>query len=170
MNEPTPRTPVPPLLGWLGLLIGWLIPGGGFILCGRRTRGLTHFFLVAVTFGIGISLHSAVAWPSWSIHDEEFNLINNFTFIVQLGSGLPALISFAAGHWPAMFRGLGRLGGIPQHPYYELGSYYLIVAGALNYFAIGNFYDRLVKPHLRFLAQEQALEESEDAEEGKSKT
>ena len=46
------------------------------------------------------------------------------------------------------------LGGSAQFPYAELGGYFLIVAGALNYFAIGNYYDRIVNPHPRFVAQD----------------
>lgn len=134
----------------MGLILGWLIPGAGFMLYGRWGRGLIHFVMISLTFAFGLALHSSVAWPTWSIHSEEFNLINNFTFIVQLGSGALALGSFMASISVGGATGpLGWLAGIPQHPYYELGSYFLIVAGALNYFAIGNFYDRFMNPHPR---------------------
>jgi len=146
----------------MALVIGWLIPGASFMLCGRWTRGILHFVTIMVTFALGLALHSGVAWPSWSPKSEEFNLINNFTFIVQMGSGLPALGSLmaslsraasASSAWPLW------LAGEQKHPYYELGSYFLIVAGALNYFVVGNFYDRVIKIQSRFRPQELGEEE-----------
>ncbi|GEM_PF-2360427 len=155
MRSSTPAIAAQGPLGWLGLFIGWMIPGAGFLIWGRWVRGLTCFFLIHLTFGLGLVLHSGVAWPSWSFRSEEFNLINNFTFIVQMGTGLPALASFLASQWvQEPGAGLAWLAGAPKHPHYELGSYFLIVAGALNYFVVGNFYDRLVRPRPPFTAQE----------------
>src|SRR6185295_6142612 len=160
MNESTSSSPaaVPPVaphIAWIGILVGWMIPGAGFMICGRWRRGLAQFVIVMLTFTLGIALHSGVAWPEWSPRREEFNLINNFTFIVQMGSGFPALASLMAslphgaenGSW-------AWLAGIQKHPYYELGSYFLIVAGAVNFFALGNLYDRVIQPHPRFQEQE----------------
>lgn len=146
VTAPPPALPAP---GWLLLLLNWLVPGAGFWLCGRRTRGAGQFVLVIITFILGLTLHSGVAWPSWLPSAADFNLINNFTFVVQLGAGLPALLSLLAQRLPWSF-----LAGLPQHPYYELGGYYLIVAGAINYFAVCNLYDRLIHTQPRYLAQE----------------
>lgn len=122
---------------------------------GRWARGLAHFVTIGLTFAFGLALHSSVVWPSWSIRSEDFNLINNFTFLVQMGGGIWAVASFAAStlvHEPQGF--IGVLAGVEHHPHFELGSYFMIVAGALNYLALGNFYDRIVHPHPRFAAQE----------------
>lgn len=161
MNESAPISALQGSRAWVAAALGWLIPGGGFMFCGRWARGLAHFAMIVATFAIGLSLHSAVVWPPWSIRSEEFNLINNFTFMVQMGSGLPALASFLAalggyGEVPAGGSPhlLSWLAGSQKHPFYELGSYFLIVAGALNYFAMGNFYDRFVRVQPRFLPQE----------------
>mgnify|MGYP001571637387 CR=1 FL=1 len=134
--------------GWLTLL-NYLLPGAGFCLAGRRARGLLQAGMVLVTMALGFSLHGGVAWPSWSPQAQDFNLINNFTFIVQMGGGLPALASLAAN-----LGGWSLLAGVPQDAYYELGGYYLVVAGAVNYFAALNFHDRLVKQDSRFREQE----------------
>jgi hypothetical protein len=147
--SPPPPTPaMPPASGWL-VLLNYLLPGAGFCAVGRRGRGLLQGTMVLVTVALGWSLHGGVAWPSWSPQAMDFNLINNLTFLVQLGGGLPNLASLVAHQlgWPL-------LGGVPKDPYYELGSYYLVVAGAVNYFATLNFYDRLVKRDPRFLEQE----------------
>jgi hypothetical protein len=127
------------------VLIDWAIPGLGFALVGRWTRGLAQFLIVWVTFAIGLALHGGVVWPSWSIHAAGFNLINNITFVIQMGAGLPALASLAGG-----WLGLSWLGGVPQDPFFELGGYYMVVAGALNYFAVCNLYDRVVHPRPRY--------------------
>lgn len=148
-STPAPRT-TPTLSGSrlaVTLIAGWLIPGAGFLLVGKWARGLMHLLIIGTTFAIGLSLHGAVLWPTWSFRSEDFNLINNFTFITQLGSGLPAVASFVASRLTGSEAGpLSWLGGIQSHTHFELGSYYLIVAGALNYFAMGNLYDRLTHP------------------------
>lgn len=139
------------------LVLSWLIPGGGFIMLGQWARGLTYLAIVVVTFSLGLALHGGLVWPSWSIQSEEFNLINNFTFLTQLGGGLPALLSFFSTH-PAL-QGLPPwrfMAAEMNHPNYELGSYYLIVAGAMNYFAVGNFYDRHVNRHPRFMTLDES--------------
>src|SRR5262245_11054833 len=104
-------------------LLDFLVPGSGYLIVGRVARGLLQAGMVFGTMAIGFALHGGVAWPSWSPQSIDFNLINNFTFIVQMGGGLPAITSLFAGlkHWQ-------MLGGIPQHAYYELGGYYLVVA------------------------------------------
>jgi len=120
------------------------------MLYGKWARGATHLVVIGVTFGLGLALHSSVAWPVWSIRSPSFNLINNFTFITQMGGGLPAIASFIASSDPGIVADslLGRFVGQPSHFNYELGSYFLIIAGALNYFAVGNFYDRFIHPRM----------------------
>lgn len=133
---------------WTALVLSWLIPGSGFIMYGRWGRGLAHFVTIGATFGLGLALHSSVDWPIWSIRSPGFNLINNFTFITQMGGGLPAVASFVVANGAGASANplLEWLAGEPKHYSYELGSYFLIIAGALNYFAMGNFYDRFLHP------------------------
>jgi hypothetical protein len=154
MKEPERPPTYPKALLWAGFVVSWIIPGGGFMVFGRWARGLANFTLITLTFVLGLALHGSVTWPSWSTRDENFNLINNLTLIVQLGSGLPAFFSLMATQAGDSVKGVvSWLAGQQNHPCYELGSYYLIVAGALNYFAIGNFYDRLINTRKRFLAE-----------------
>lgn len=153
---PTKSAAAPPgepgAFAWAALLLSWLVPGLGFILTGRPWRGFAQLILVSATFYLGIALHAGVDWPTWNFRSEDFNLIDNIGLIAQLGAGLPAALSLAAStkgiaplHWMAAAR---------ENPYFELGSYFLIVAGALNYFAVGNFYDRMIRLHPRFAEQE----------------
>lgn len=153
-SSATSQTSPRPRVGLGIALLNWFLPGAGFIIVGRRARGLTQLAIVLVTFAIGLILRGGVVWPSWTL-DSGFNLVNIITFIIQMGAGLPALISLG---FNLAGDSVGRLGpiigGIPSGTYFELGSYYLLVAGALNYFAACNFYDRLVNPTPRYKPQE----------------
>jgi hypothetical protein len=148
--NPNPSGPISKRRATGLLIAAGLVPGAGFWLVGRNARAAAHLLIVGVTFALGLALHGGVHWPSWSPSAEDFNLIKNFTVLIQLGAGLPALVSLVAN-----CREWTLLGGIEHHPYYELGGYYLIVAGAINYFAICNVYDRLIHPQPRLLAQEE---------------
>lgn len=157
MPEPVTRLSTVQLA--MVLVVGWFIPGAGFMMCGRWGRGLMHLGIVGLTFALGMAMHGSVLWPTWSFRSEDFNLINNFTFLTQLGSGLPAVASFLASRMTGAQAGpMSWLGGIQSHTNFELGSYYLIVAGALNYFAVGNLYDRLVRSPLDPAGPEKAWE------------
>jgi hypothetical protein len=154
------------LPGALLLGLNWLLPGLGFVLCRRHARGLTQFLIVIVTFALGLAWHGGVDWPSWLPSAPDFNLINNFTFLIQLGMGLPAILSLLANLSTGLATTLhlGFLAGTPTHPYYELGVFYMIVAGAINYFATCNLYDRIIHPNPRF-AEQEGLTEKESSEQ-----
>lgn len=134
-----------PMAVLVTLFSGWMIPGLGFALHERYVRGILPFVLLNLTFWIGVSMHGGVVWPVWTWADPGFNLVNNLTFIIQLGNGLPALLSLIAnqsgGGGP-----LGFLVARPSHHLYDLSSFYLMVSGAMNYFVVCNTYDRLFCP------------------------
>jgi hypothetical protein len=122
------------------LIIAWLIPGLGHILHRDKRRGLVLFAVIHVTFLLGIVLHGAVLAPPYSPNDLGFNLVNFLTFLVQLGSGLAALLSLGVSQMAPSWAETVR-----AHTLYDLGSIYLLVAGASNSFTVGWLYDR----HLR---------------------
>ncbi len=124
------------------VLVAWLIPGGGFLLHGRFWRGITVLGSLLLTFLLGCVLHAGVYWPVWSIHNEGFNIINNITFVIQMGSGLPALLSLLASAHPQIFF-LRWAAADTSHALYDLGSFYLLACGAMNYFVVCNTFDRL---------------------------
>lgn len=101
-------------------------------------RGVVLFLLINITFMIGVLLHGAVVWPIWNRHAEGFNIVNNFTFVIQLGSGLLGLLSMV-GH---LLRPNGVLTGQEWNAYFDLASFYLLVSGGMNYFVICHFYDQ----------------------------
>ncbi|OPZ01249.1 MAG: hypothetical protein BWZ10_03487 [candidate division BRC1 bacterium ADurb.BinA364] len=130
---------------WLAaptLALAWLIPGAGFAAHKRLARGAALFAAIHLTFALGVAMHGGLDWPAWSIHNPGFNIVNNLTFIIQMGAGLPALISLAADLGWA--RGaLDFMAGQPSNPLFDLSGFYLLVAGAMNYFVVCNTYDRL---------------------------
>ena len=123
---------------WGQVILSWLIPGSGFVLRKHYARGVVLFLLINVTFMIGVLLHGAVVWPIWNRHIEGFNIVNNLTFMVQLGNGLLSLLSLV-GHSLTPNR---VLTGQEWHAYFDLASFYLLVSGGMNYFVVCYFYDR----------------------------
>jgi hypothetical protein len=122
----------------LDTLKAWLVPGLGHLPLDPlyRRRGLWYGGLIHLTFLIGICMHGGVVWPNWNPQDPTFNVVNNLTFVVQMFAGWPALISLGS-----LFAGFAPLKAVEPHAWFELGSFYCLVAGALNYFVICNAAD-----------------------------
>ena len=139
------------------VVLSWLIPGSGFVLRKHYVRGIVLFLVINATFMLGVLLHGAVVWPIWHPRVEGFNVVNNFTFIVQLGNGLLSLLSLA-GHSLTPNR---VLTGQEWHAYFDLASFYLLVSGGMNYFVVCHFYDR-------FSGRAEAKSRSRPTREGKS--
>ncbi|HUT23339.1 MAG TPA: DUF6677 family protein [Sumerlaeia bacterium] len=147
--QPSPRPrPVSP---FLLVALGWLIPGSGFLLLGRkgRARGLIALLAIHLTFIVGVSLKGGVVWPVWAVREAGFNLINILTFLVEMGAGWLAALSLAAhaGAW-------AHFAPAPANAYFELGSLYCLTAGALNYFVIRQSQERNEKKAFEILAKQ----------------
>ena len=89
--------PANPLWVALTLIVAWVVPGGGFLINGRVVRGLILLGIIGQTFYFGAILDGGLVWPVWGLREPGFNIVNNLSFIIQLGAGLPALLSLAAG-------------------------------------------------------------------------
>jgi hypothetical protein len=112
----------------------------GHILQRDFRRGAILFVLTQATFGLGLLLHGAVLWPVYSPSDWGFNAMNILTFVVQLGNGLAALLCLAvSATFPAWAE------ATRAHTLFELGSVYLLMAGAVNSFTVGALYDRYLR-------------------------
>lgn len=75
--------------------------------------------------------------------------MNNLTFLAQMGAGWLWLYSLLANgfHWS-----FGA--AVEYHPFFELGSFYCLVSGALNYFAMTQTLDRARKKAFERLARQ----------------
>jgi hypothetical protein len=132
------------------LIVGWLVPGSCYFFKRDWKRGLVLFALLNVTFLIGLMLHGGVLWPVWAPRTEGFNLINILTYLTQMGSGLWGMLSTVAdwGYLQMAPISVGESGfwsflhGNELASTFELGSFYLLVAGAMNYFTLVGYYDR----------------------------
>jgi hypothetical protein len=123
------------------LVVSWLIPGSGFILRKDTYRGIIIFFLLGLTFFLGLLLKGTVVFPVWSPTQEGFNVITILTFLAQMGYGGLSLLCLASERL-----GIGFFQGDQAYAFFDLASFYLIIAGALNYLMLFNFYDRHLKP------------------------
>ncbi|MGF1574085.1 MAG: DUF6677 family protein [Sumerlaeia bacterium] len=147
-------------------LINWLVPGLGFILVGDRFRGLLLFFVINGIFGLGIFFDGYVYLPSFKL-GPEFNIVSILTFIVQgahgLGAGLLLLLSGGENFLSNIFV------RSPGAPYSDLGSFHLLVAGGLNYFASVRLFDLLTGYEEPKSTKEKAVSEKSETPEDSRK-
>ena len=118
--------------------LGWLIPGAGHLLLGRRGKALLFFVLLVGTFFVGLALGD--------FRNIYFSR-QRIAILGQLGLGLPTiLISFrsilslvgeAFGKSASLTFGLG-----PKEffPLYDVGTIYTVIAGLLNLVVALNAY------------------------------
>ncbi len=123
---------------WGVLLLSWLIPGWGFWRHGLKGRAVLFFVVLQSVFLIGAALQGSVLMPEFSPRSEGFNLVTILTFVVQMFNGLLGLISLLpdlAGSKYAI------LPYNETHALAELGSFYLLVSGGMNYFVLASTHD-----------------------------
>lgn len=159
---PVPNTETKSLPAALGYsLINWLVPGLGFLLVGERLRGVILFILINGVFALGLFFDGYVSLPSFKF-GPEFNLVSILTFIVQSAHGAgTGLLLVLQGQENALSKLLIRN---PGAAYSDLGSFHLLVAGGLNYFASVRLFDLLTgyeepKPQTAFSSEKAAVEE-----------
>jgi hypothetical protein len=97
-------------------LAGWIVPGFGHFLQGRRGKAAVFFFGVLSMIGLGLLMHGGFApWTG----TQPLGLIS---FLAGLGSGLPWVAAKAAG------LGAGDLWAYT----YQYGTAYIAAAGFMN--------------------------------------
>jgi TM2 domain-containing membrane protein YozV len=103
-------------LGYMALIVGWLIPGAGHLMLKRWGRGVLVLVSITCMFVLGIMMGARLYAPNTS------DLLDMLGFLGDLGAGLLYLI----GH------GLG-LGQAPvQIVTADYGAKFVVVAGLLN--------------------------------------
>lgn len=138
-------------LAWT-IFLSWFIPGAGHRSLPplHRRRGLIYGIAIHLTFFMGLILHGGLTYPAWNPQDAAFNVVNNLTFLVQFFAGWPAVLSLMG----SLF-GVEILKAREVHAWFELGAFYCLVAGALNYFVVLNALDLARKKPVELLAEQQ---------------
>ena len=115
---------------FLVVLIGWLIPGGGHLLLGRRGRAVLIFASVLASFAIGVMMRGPFFQPSGGA-DVLSKLIQYGGFLGNLAIGLPYLIVSFFGYAP------------PDSASHvaDYGSKLIVAAGLLNVLAVVDAYE-----------------------------
>lgn len=120
------------------LFLSWLIPGYGYYHNGMRRRAIFFFIVLETTFLLGALFRGSVLLPEFNYRDEGFNLVTILTFVTQMCNGLLGLVSLL----PDLTKGVLRI--LPYNEtshWFDLGSFYLLVSGGMNYFVLVNTYD-----------------------------
>lgn len=124
------------------LLLSWLIPGYGFIHNKHWKRGLFFFVVLQLTFLIGAFAFKGLVMKPELPGSESFNVVALLTFIVQMFNGGLALLSLL----PDLFgRGLAVLPYQEDYSWADLGAFYMLVAGGMNYFVLMSTYDNFYR-------------------------
>jgi hypothetical protein len=137
----------------LDLIGSWFLPGFGFFRRKQYARAIILFIMIELTFFLGLSLQGSVSLPV--LDASGGSIISSLTFIIQLFNGVSGLLSLGAVLWDQSLAAKGLVAGTwikffsgsQPHAFFELGAFYLLVSGAMNYFSIMNFYDRYKTGH-----------------------
>ena len=114
--------------------IGWLVPGGSYLLMRRYAQFAGFALLVTATFAAGFAMHGGYRWPQ----PAELQGLDGFTALVFQAAALAKM--FAGGPYL-----LAQLAGGP-HSFldgrvHEYGTTLLILAGVFNLLAISNAFE-----------------------------
>lgn len=120
------------------LVLSWLVPGYGFLHHGRWARGIFFFVVLEAVFLIGAYFRGSVLIPDFNMRSEGFNLVTILTFFTQLFNGGLSIVSMMpelVGSWGAI------LPYDETNQWSDLGSFFLLVSGGMNYFVLTSTYD-----------------------------
>jgi hypothetical protein len=115
---------------FLVVLIGWLIPGAGHLLLGKRGRGVIIFGAVLASFVIGVMMRGPLFQPSGA-NDVLSRFIQVGGFVADLAAGVPYLLASWFGYAPP---------DVATHTA-DYGSKFIVAAGLLNILAMVDAYE-----------------------------
>ena len=110
---------------------GWLVPGGGYLLIGRKRQFGLFLLLVSGAFAVGLALQGGSLWPQ----PEELQGWDGFSaLLAQAGT----LVKILAGGPYLLARLFDYSQTFLQGRLHEYGSLLLVVAGLLNLLALAD--------------------------------
>ena len=121
-SQPASRTALP-----LSILIvlGWLVPGLGHFLLGRRARAAVFAAVILVGFCIGLALEGELSLP------RAGDPLSYLATLACLGNGALFFI--------AKYFGLGQ--GVVTAVSFEYGNTFLLTAGMMNLLLLLDIHD-----------------------------
>jgi TM2 domain-containing membrane protein YozV len=100
---------------YLPLIAGWLVPGAGHFLVGKRVRGALISISIVCMFALGLGMHG-------KLYSSAGDILDLLGLLGDLGNGLLFFIGRIAG-----------LGADPvQFTTADYGTKFIVVAGLLN--------------------------------------
>jgi hypothetical protein len=120
------------------MLLSWLFPGFGFFYHGMKRRGIFFFIVLEVTFLVGAAMQASILKPEYNYYREGFNLVAILTSFTQMFNGRLGLISLMPDLLQSHFHILPYN---ETSSWFDLGSFYMLVSGGMNYFVLVNTYD-----------------------------
>lgn len=133
-EDRSPRSPRSVPAAALAAAFGWLVPGGGYLLMGRRRQFALFLLLISTAFGAGMVLHGGNLWPQ---PDELQGLDGFSTLLAQAG----ALVKALAGGPYLLARIFDYSEGFLQGRLHEYGTILLVMAGLLNLLALADAWE-----------------------------
>jgi hypothetical protein len=123
---------------FLVISLSWLIPGYGYLIHRRWGRGIFFFVILEATFLAGAAFHGSVLLPDFRFGSEGFNVVTILTFLTQMFNGGMSLISLL----PEFFGAKAAILPYDEtNQWADLGSFFLLVSGGMNYFVMTSTYD-----------------------------
>ncbi|HLK66414.1 MAG TPA: DUF6677 family protein [Bryobacteraceae bacterium] len=115
-------------------IAGWLVPGGGYLLIGRKQQFVLFLLLVTIAFAAGVALQGGMLWPQ----DAELHGLDGFTsLLAQAGT----LVKMLAGGPYLLARCLDYSQTFVQGRLHEYGTILLVMAGLLNVLALADAWE-----------------------------
>ena len=110
---------------------GWLVPGSGHWYIGQIGKGILFFVLLNGLFLWGMLLRGEIVFPVVQLSSPAFNIVNIFIFIFGLGNGLLSILELTP------WLHVGNITAVT----YEVGTLFMVVSGALNFFVVLDAFD-----------------------------
>jgi hypothetical protein len=115
-------------------LIGWLVPGGAYLLMRRYLQFAGFAILVSASVAAGFALHGGYQWPQ----SADLQGLDGLTALLFKAGALAKLL---AGGPFLIARFLGGAQGFLDGRMHEFGTALLTLAGVFNLLAISNAFE-----------------------------
>ena len=107
------------------IVLGWLVPGFGHLLLGRRLRALVFAVVILVSFIVGIALQGELILP------RAGEPLSYLAAVASIGSGVLFVV--------ARLLGLGD--GVVTASSFEYGTSFLLMSGMMNLLLLLDIHD-----------------------------